>query len=79
MANLHVMEAADFIQLMNETGLSRGNLSSHMSKLEEAGYITVEKTFAGKTPRTLLSLTDAGREALREYRRTMEPLIAALP
>ena len=79
MANLHVMEAADFIQLMNETGLSRGNLSSHMSKLEEAGYITVEKTFAGKTPRTLLSLTGAGREALREYRRTMEPLIAALP
>lgn len=79
MASLHVMAMTDFIQLMNETGLSRGNLSSHLSKLEEAGYITVEKTFAGKTPRTLLSLTDAGCEALREYRRTMEPLIAALP
>lgn len=79
MANLHVMSTADFIQLMNETGLSRGNLSSHMSKLEEAGYIKVEKSFAGKAPRTRLALTRKGREALSEYRRTMEPLIAALP
>ena len=72
------MATADFIQLM-KTGLSRGNLPSHMSKLEEAGYIKVEKSFAGKAPRTRLSLTDEGREALREYRLTMEPLIAALP
>jgi DNA-binding MarR family transcriptional regulator len=79
MANLHVMATADFIQLMNETGLSRGNLSSHMSKLAEAGYIKVEKNFAGRMPRTQLSLTDEGREALRAYRRTMEPLITALP
>lgn len=79
MANLHVAAKADFIQLMNDTGLSRGNLSSHMSKLEEVGYITVKKGFAGKAPRTELALTRKGREALREYRRTMEPLIAALP
>jgi DNA-binding MarR family transcriptional regulator len=79
MANLYVMEAADFVYLMKETGLSRGNLSSHMSKLEEAGYITVEKSFAGRTPRTRLSLTNRGRRALRAYRRMMEPLIAALP
>lgn len=79
MVNLYVISKADFIQLMNETGLSRGNLSSHMSKLEEAAYITVTKSFAGKAPRTELALTRKGREALREYRRTMEPLIAGLP
>ena len=79
MANLHVMTTAGFSPLMKETGLSRGNLSSHMSKLEEAGYISVKKTFAGKAPRTELALTRKGRDALREYRRTMEPLIAALP
>jgi DNA-binding MarR family transcriptional regulator len=79
MVNLHVMETADFTALMNETGLSRGNLSSHLSRLEEAGYLTVNKSFVGKAPRTQLALTETGREALREYRRTMEPLIAALP
>lgn len=79
MANLHVMATADFIQLMNETGLSRGNLSGHMSRLEEAGYIKVAKSFAGRVPRTQLSLTGEGRAALRAYRRTMEPLITALP
>ena len=79
MASLYVLEAADFVYLMNETGLTRGNLSSHITKLEEAGYITVQKTFAGKTPRTLLALTAAGRRALRAYRRAMEPLLAGLP
>ena len=79
MAHLAVLDEADFVYLMNETGLTRGNLSSHMSKLEEAGYITVQKTFAGKTPRTLLALTNAGRRALRGYRRAMAPLLAGLP
>ena len=79
MAHLYVLEHADFIYLMNETGLTRGNLSSHMSKLEEAGYLTVQKTFEGKTPRTLLSLTDQGRDRLREYRRRMAAVVAALP
>jgi DNA-binding MarR family transcriptional regulator len=79
MANLHVTAKADFIQIMNDTGLSRGNLSSHISKLQEVGYIAVKKSFTGKAPRTELALTRKGREALREYRRTMEPLIAALP
>jgi DNA-binding MarR family transcriptional regulator len=79
MVNLHVMATADFTQLLNETGLSRGNLSSHLSRLEAAGYITVTKSFIGRAPRTRLTLTQKGREALSEYRRTMEPLIEALP
>lgn len=78
MAHLYVLEYADFIYLLNETGLTRGNLSSHMSRLEEAGYITVAKTFEGKTPRTILALSEQGRAALRSYRRTMEGILATL-
>ena len=79
MTHLLVLERADFIYLMNETGLTRGNLSSHMSKLEEAGYLKIVKKFEGKTPRTLLSLTQAGRRALSEYRRQMQAVVASLP
>ena len=78
MAHLSVLEYADFVYVMNETGLTRGNLSSHMSKLEEAGYITVEKTFVGKTPRTVLSLTADGRKALAVWRDAMTVVVQAL-
>ena len=67
MAVLYVVESADFIFLVNQTGLTWGNLSAHMSKLEEAGYIEVEKTFKGKRPNTTLRLTTSGREAFRVY------------
>ena len=76
MANLYVLEAADFLYLMNQTGLTFGNLSSHMTRLEEAGYIEVEKSFVDKRPNTRLSLTDAGRKAFEEYRRNMRGLLA---
>jgi len=79
MAHLAVLDEADFVYLMNEIQLTRGNLSSHMSKLEGAGYVTVEKGFVGKTPRTVLSLTAAGRRALTAYRDVMADVIAALP
>ena len=64
MAHLYVVENADFLFLMRQTGLTRGNLSSHMSKLEAAGYVAVEKKFVDKIPRTLLSLTKKGRQAV---------------
>ena len=67
MAFLYVVESADFIFLMNQTGLTWGNLSTHMSKLEEAGYLSVEKTFKGKRPNTTLRLTPQGRDAFRDY------------
>ena len=76
MAHLYVVEAADFLYLMNQTGLTFGNLSSHMTRLEEAGYIEVEKSFVDKRPNTRLSLTDAGRKAFEEYRRNMRGLLA---
>ncbi|RLI02712.1 transcriptional regulator [Candidatus Bathyarchaeota archaeon] len=74
MANLYVADTADFIYLMNQLNLTFGNLSSHMSKLEEAGYINVEKEFQDKKPVTKLSLTDLGREAFEDYRQRMKHL-----
>lgn len=62
-----------------QTGLTWGNLSSHTSKLEEAGYIEVEKEFKGKKPNTMLRLTEAGREAFREYRHNMKQVLDELP
>jgi len=79
MALLYVVESADFTFLMNQTGLSWGNLSTHMSKLEEAGYINVEKSFKGKRPNTTLRLTTDGRSAFREYRRKMKQMLDDLP
>jgi DNA-binding MarR family transcriptional regulator len=79
MAALYVVERADFVFLSRQTGLTGGNLSSHMSRLEEAGYVEVEKTFVGKRPQTVLSLTDKGRAAFREYRRSMIDVLEAVP
>ncbi|MBZ0292630.1 MAG: transcriptional regulator [Anaerolineae bacterium] len=79
MAYLYVVVSADFLFLMRETGLTRGNLSSHMSKLEKAGYVEVEKEFVDKKPRTLLRLTDEGRAAFRIYRRNMKQALDSLP
>lgn len=74
MANLYVVDTADFLYLMNQLNLTFGNLSSHMSKLEEAGYINVEKEFQDKKPVTKLSLTDSGRKAFEDYRQRMKHL-----
>jgi DNA-binding transcriptional ArsR family regulator len=79
MALLYVVESADFTFLMSQTGLTWGNLSSHLSKLEEAGYVEVEKEFKGKKPHTMLHLTDEGRAAFREYRRSMKQVLDDLP
>ncbi|GAP09088.1 transcriptional regulator, ArsR family [Bellilinea caldifistulae] len=64
---LAVVEKADFLYLQHETSLTKGNLSAHLSKLENAGYIQIEKTFKGKMPLTLVSLTEQGRTALDRY------------
>jgi DNA-binding transcriptional ArsR family regulator len=79
LALLYVVESGDFTFLMRQTGLTWGNLSSHMSKLEEAGYIEVEKEFVGRKPHTMLHLTDEGRAAFREYRQSMKQVLDDLP
>ncbi|MHB9031081.1 MAG: transcriptional regulator [Candidatus Latescibacterota bacterium] len=73
---LALFGSAEFMYLMRQTGLTRGNLSSHMTRLEEAGYITVEKKFVNRIPKTLLRLTGAGREALADYRGRMRDFLA---
>jgi DNA-binding MarR family transcriptional regulator len=77
-ALLYGAEEADFLFLLAESGLTRGNLASHMAKLEEAGYVEVEKSFVGRIPRTVYRLTPAGREAFRRYRQGLRRLSAAL-
>ncbi|KPJ93572.1 MAG: hypothetical protein AMS18_05550 [Gemmatimonas sp. SG8_17] len=72
MATLYVVESADFLFLVRQTGLTLGNLSSHLSKLEAAGYVEVKKRFVGKKPHTMLRLTDEGRGAFQQYRQSME-------
>jgi DNA-binding MarR family transcriptional regulator len=78
MAYLSVVESADFLFLMNQTALTRGNLSSHLSKLEAAGYIEIKKEFVEKIPRTLLSLTEEGRKAFQEYQSDMKQVLDSL-
>jgi DNA-binding MarR family transcriptional regulator len=68
---LSVVEAADFVYLLHETALNKGTLSSHLARLEEAGYVEIKKTFRGKVPRTLLRLTKPGRQAFEEYRQKL--------
>ena len=79
LARLIADGSADFLLLERQTGLTRGNLSSHLSRLEAAGYVNIEKKFVEKTPRTMLRLTEAGREAVRAYRQNMRHLLESLP
>lgn len=79
MAYLFVVESADFLFLERQTGLTRGNLSAHLSKLEKAGYVNIAKEFVEKIPRTLLSLTAEGRKAFQDYRKNMSRILNNLP
>lgn len=69
---LYLNREADFLWLLRETELTKGNLSAHMTKLEEGGYVQVEKRFNGKIPQTLFRLTGSGRTALEQYRSTLK-------
>ena len=77
-AQLYVVESADFLFVQRQTGLTEGNLSSHISKLETSGYVQVEKEFVDRKPRTMLRLTDEGRQAFDEYRKSMEKMFDGL-
>lgn len=72
---LSLVDEADFRYLLYATGLTKGNLSAHLSKLEEGGYVHIEKTFRGKLPLTVCRLTPRGRQALEDYRRTMRAIL----
>lgn len=71
-ALLFAVDRADFVYLQHETDMNKGTLSSHLARLEEAGYVAVTKTYRGKVPQTLLCLTGAGRKAFEQYRRNLK-------
>lgn len=79
LALLAPLESADFLFLLRETGLTKGNLSAHLAKLEEAGYIVVEKGYRGKIPHTTYRLTEKGRTAYRTYRERLKRAVDSLP
>ena len=79
MALLYGVENGDFTFLLRETALTRGNLSFHLSKLEEGGYVAIEKTYKGKRPYTLCSLTENGRLAFNAYRQQLQETANSLP
>ncbi len=77
-AILYSADEADFLYLLNATGLTRGNLSTHLARLEEAGYVEIQKTYKGKLPRTICRLTHEGRTAFDEYRKQLREIVETL-
>jgi DNA-binding transcriptional ArsR family regulator len=72
---LYPLAQSDFLYLLRETGLTKGNLSAHLMKLEEAAYVEIEKTFRGKVPMTLIKLTQLGRTAFMDYRNKLKEIM----
>jgi DNA-binding transcriptional ArsR family regulator len=66
--------AADFTFLQSLTGLTKGNLSTHLAKLEQTGLVEIEKTFKGKVPHTLVRLTPTGRDSIQRHWQRLEDL-----
>jgi len=79
MTYLYVVDSIDFVYLKRVTGLSWGNLSTHLTKLEEAGYVKISKTFQDKKPNTMIQLTEQGRQAFRAYKDEMQQVLGNLP
>ncbi|MFH0761172.1 MAG: transcriptional regulator [Bacteroidota bacterium] len=69
---LNAVECMDFVFLMDRTGLTQGNLSSHLSKLESAGYVEIQKTFLRRRPRTIIRISQAGHHEFMNYLKTMK-------
>ncbi|MCW4009063.1 MAG: transcriptional regulator [Candidatus Bathyarchaeota archaeon] len=78
-AQLYVIQSADFLFLQHQTQMTPGNLSAHLSKLEEAGYVEVIKEFIERKPHTALALTSKGRAAFKEYLRNIKQFVEKLP
>ena len=71
---LSVCRSADFLYLQRLTGLSKGNLSSHLAKLEQAGFVSIEKEFVGKIPNTRVALSPSGRSAISRHWKRLDAL-----
>lgn len=79
LSQLYVIDACDFLFMQKQTGLTKGNLSSHLAKLEDAGYVEIVKEFEGKRPQTLLRLTPSGREAFSTHVASLRHWIDGVP
>jgi DNA-binding MarR family transcriptional regulator len=78
-AMLYLVDEADFLYLQAQTDLTKGNLSSHLAKLEDAGYVEIEKTYRGKIPMTVCRLTKAGRASFKAYQATLRGALFSPP
>jgi len=79
MTYLYLVENIDFVYLKRVTDLSWGNLSKHLTKLEDAGYVVMEKSFENKKPKTLIWLSDKGRQAFQQYKDNLQQIFEGLP
>jgi DNA-binding MarR family transcriptional regulator len=73
------VDEADFVYLLDQTGLTAGNVSSHMKKLVAADYVEMEKAFVENRPQTTYNLSKHGRRAFDAYRENMEEILQMLP
>jgi DNA-binding transcriptional ArsR family regulator len=78
-AQLYVVDSADATFLVNATGLTWGNLATHLRKLEDHGYVTITKGYRGRKPHTAIALTNEGRDAFDNYRTTITAALRDLP
>ena len=76
---LYLVENIDYVYLKRVTDLSWGNLSKHLTRLEEAGYVETEKTFQNKKPKTTIWLTEKGRNAFQQYKDSLLEVFEGLP
>lgn len=79
LSQLYVIDACDFLFMQKQTELTKGNLSSHLSKLEDAGYVEITKEFEGKRPKTLLRLTPSGRDAFSKHVTSLRQWMDGVP
>ncbi len=79
MTYLYVVDKVDYVYLTHLTGLTWGNLATHVNKLEESGYVEIEKTFMDKKPYSVIKLTGEGRKAFKNYKQKMQSVLNDLP
>lgn len=78
MSILYNTQEVDFLFLLNETQLSKGNIATHTRKLEEAGYLTVKKEFVGKKTHSSYTITTNGKKIFEEYTDSMKKILEAI-
>lgn len=79
LAALGTGDRISFPRLQEMLGMTAGNLSTHLRKLEDAGYVDVDKTFQGRSPVTYLNLSAAGRRAFEDYTTQLRTLLGGTP